>query len=163
MEKNAFKIWRKMMGFNQKQAANYLGLRAPVLSRYERDLSRPSIARAKTLATKSGRMANKYHAIKVRDDGFTFDSKGEHKRYCELKQREKAGEIEGIQVHPVFKAKINNILVCKIELDFQYYDKQKNKIIYEDFKGVYTAISRLKHKLLRALYPQVDLQIVRAE
>lgn len=104
---------------------------------------------------------NKYHAIKVKSDGITFDSKGEHARYCVLKQRVKCGLIEGIQVHPVFKASVNGVFICKVILDFQYYDKDTDKLVYEDFKGVYTPISKLKHKLLRALYPDVDLRIVR--
>lgn len=104
---------------------------------------------------------NKYKAIKVTDDGITFDSKAEHYRYCLLKTFIKAGEIEGLITHPKFEAKVNNIKICRIELDFQYMDLITNKLVYEDVKGIYTPVSRLKHKLLKALYPEIDLRIVR--
>lgn len=104
---------------------------------------------------------NKYKAIKVTDEGITFDSRAEHKRWCCLKLFAKSGEIEGLIVHPKFEAKVNNTKVCMVELDFQYMDLVTNKLVYEDVKGVYTPVSRLKHKLLKALYPEIDLRIVR--
>lgn len=103
---------------------------------------------------------NKYKAIKVTDDGITFDSKLEHRRWCELKTFEKAGEIEGIVVHPKFRAIVNGITVCTVILDFQYMDLRTNQLVYEDTKGFYNQLSRLKHKLLLALHPEIDLRIV---
>lgn len=103
---------------------------------------------------------NKYRAVQVKDDGITFASKLEHRRYCYLKTLQKAGQIEGLVVHPKFKAIINDVLVCTIILDFQYYDKKLGKLIYEDTKGTIPPISRLKNKLLRALYPDVDLRLI---
>lgn len=104
---------------------------------------------------------NKYKAIKVTDDGITFDSKAEHRRYCELKLFVKAGEIEGLVVHPKFQAIVNEKKVCVVELDFQYMDLLRKQLVYEDVKGVYTPVSRLKHKLLKALFPDIDLRILR--
>lgn len=102
----------------------------------------------------------KYSAIQVKDDGYTFASKLEHRRYCQLKILQKAGKIEGLQVHPKFQAVINGQKVCSIILDFQYFDKENQKLIYEDTKGTIPPISRLKHKLLKALFPEVDLRLI---
>lgn len=103
---------------------------------------------------------SKYGAIKVKEDGITFDSKLEHRRYKELRLLQKSGLIEGLQVHPKFAAKVNDQLVCNILLDFQYYDKAVNRLVYEDTKGVQTPISRLKYKLLKALYLGIDVRLI---
>jgi hypothetical protein len=99
----------------------------------------------------------------VREDGHLFDSKAEHKRYCELKLLLKARLIEGLEVHPKFNAEINGRKICMIELDFRYFDKSKNKLIYEDVKGFDPPISKLKRKLLLALFPEVELNILTAK
>lgn len=107
-------------------------------------------------------MKNKYGAIKVKVGDITFDSKAEHKRWLELRILERAGEIEGLECHPVFDAIVNRDLVCKIELDFRYYDKKDHRLIYEDVKasGTFTPVSRLKHKLLHALFPEIEVRLV---
>lgn len=50
-------------------------------------------------------MANKFGAKKVHDDGYCFASKAEHRRYCSLKLRQRAGQISGLTVHPRFTLK----------------------------------------------------------
>lgn len=104
----------------------------------------------------------KFNAQKVKQDNITFDSKLENKRYNELLLLIKAKKIEGLEVHPIFEAIVNDVRVCRIELDFRYFDREKNRLIYEDVKtkGTFTAMSRLKHKLLKALYPDVDVLLV---
>ena len=96
---------------------------------------------------------NKYRAIKVQDDGYTFDSKIEHSRYCELRLLQKAGEIEELQVHPAFEVRWppSNKRICLVELDFTYRDA-KGDWHYEDVKGFDTALSKLKRKLVEAHY-----------
>lgn len=103
---------------------------------------------------------NKYGAVRVVDDNITFSSKLEHRRYCDLKRLQAAKKIEGLIVHPKFKAIINGELVCTIILDFQYTDLETGKLVYEDTKGAIPPISRLKFKLLKALYPDVDLRLI---
>ena len=110
-------------------------------------------------------MANKYGAKKVKADGYIFDSQMEFRRYCELKMLEKAKEISMLTVHPKLPIKINNVLVCNVELDFSYRmhaPKRPFKIKYEDTKGFDTAISRLKRKLLKAAYPDINLEVIYA-
>lgn len=95
------------------------------------------------------RRANKYGNIKVQADGYTFDSKMEHRRYLELKLLETAVKIINLKVHPSFEIYVKEILVCRVELDFSYRVVDDH---YEDVKGTDNALSRLKRKLVEAAY-----------
>jgi hypothetical protein len=106
---------------------------------------------------------HKYGAKPVKEDGRTFASKAEHKRYVELKHLLKAGYIEGLICQPKFTAIVNGHKVCNIILDFQYFDRTKNRTIYEDVKGMDRPISKLKRKLLMALFPEVELMLLTAK
>ena len=44
----------------------------------------------------------KYGNKKITADGHTFDSKKEHKRYCELKLLERGNKISGLELQPKF-------------------------------------------------------------
>lgn len=94
----------------------------------------------------------KYRAKPTEIDGIRFKSLGEANRYCQLKLQQAAGEIADLTCHPIWQIKINNIKVCKVELDFGYWDKTKGEYIYEDFKGCDNAMSKLKRKLLAACH-----------
>ena len=99
---------------------------------------------------------NKYGAKKVTIDGIRFDSKMEAKRYGELRLMAVAGKIAMLKVHPVFFITVENISVCKVILDFQYYApttlRNYGNPVYEDVKGKDNALSRLKRKLVEAQY-----------
>ena len=102
---------------------------------------------------------NKYGAIKVRTDGYLFDSKAEARRYADLKLMQGAGLISGLACHPKYPIVYQGTKVCIVELDFEYTDSS-GEPVFEDVKGVYTAMSRLKHKLVKAFYG-IDVRIVR--
>lgn len=80
---------------------------------------------------------NKYHNQKVVVNGITFDSKKEAARWQELRLLEQAGKITAlnrqlkIEVCPKTKLHRARYYVA----DFVYFDKEKNKTIYEDVKG----------------------------
>lgn len=63
---------------------------------------------------------NKYRAVKVKLDGYTFDSKREAAVYGELKLRQKAGEIFMLEVHPKFKLEVNGVKIKTYTADFSY-------------------------------------------
>lgn len=102
----------------------------------------------------------KYNAVKVRYDGYTFDSKAECQRYCELRLLERAGEIKDLQVHkkyeliPTQREKKYNgfgaVLEKSVtyEADFVYTSVRSNKTIVEDVKGVRTRDYIIKRKLM---------------
>lgn len=98
----------------------------------------------------------KYHAVKTTLDGYVFDSKAEAARYQQLLLLVKAGEIEGLQVHPIYPLVVNNQRIGKYIGDFMYFVPEKDSFVLEDVKGVRTAVYRLKKRLVKALY-NVDI------
>ena len=105
---------------------------------------------------------NKYNAKRVVVDGITFDSMAEHKRFSELSLLQRAGLISCLSVHIKFPIKVKDLHVCSFISDFTYVDAKTGKPIIEDVKArpTYTPLSRLKHKLVRACYPDAELRIV---
>jgi hypothetical protein len=106
---------------------------------------------------------SKYRAIKVKIDGYTFDSLREGGRYGELKLLERAGHITDLQVHPKFPISINGNPVkirnkngvgrqVFVILDFSFIDAKTGKKHICDVKGIDTPVSRLKRALLEAQY-----------
>ena len=103
---------------------------------------------------------NKYGAKTVLDDGYRFDSQLEHKRYCELKLLLKAGEITELNIHPQYRCAVNGKKICTVILDFEYKDAVTGEMHYIDVKGYDTALSRLKRKLIEAVYG-VTVEIIK--
>lgn len=93
---------------------------------------------------------NKYGAVKMRLDGYTFDSKREAFRYQELCLLARNGDIQGLEVHPVFDLTVSGTSICKYEADFVYFERG-NRIV-EDTKGYRTDVYKLKKKLMKAIY-----------
>lgn len=96
---------------------------------------------------------NKYKAIKVKSDGYTFDSKAEFNRYQDLMWLVKGGQITDLRVHTLHPIIINGVQVCEVEDDFSYTERGQR--IHEDVKGADTDMSRLKRKLVQAAYPGI--------
>lgn len=102
------------------------------------------------------RSANKYRAVKTAVDGITFDSKAEARRYQELKLLKRAGEIQGFGIQPSF------VLPGGIRYrpDFIVCDKN-GRIYVEDVKGHETAAFKIKKKQFEAMYPYLELEIIK--
>lgn len=89
--------------------------------------------------------SNKYGAQRIRVDGHTFPSKKEANRYCELKRLQDTGQIENLELQPVFPLIIDDkpVLIrskryrngraAKYTADFRY--RQGGKVIVEDTKS----------------------------
>ena len=89
-------------------------------------------------------------------DGITFDSQKEARRYGELKILERANRIFALKVHPVYSIELKGKKICDVELDF-FYREARGKGLpylthYEDVKGRDLPMSRLKRKLIEAMY-----------
>jgi hypothetical protein len=86
--------------------------------------------------------AGKYNAKKVVIEGVQFDSTFEGKRWMELQAMKWAGEISDLrrQVHVHLTAGI------KMIVDYSYFDNHGVQV-YEDAKGVETAVFKLKKRL----------------
>lgn len=72
-------------------------------------------------------------------DGIVFASKGEMRRYCELKRLEQAGLIRDLRLQPEFRCEINGMLFCRYTADFSYFHVDKNESFVEDVKSTGTA------------------------
>lgn len=98
----------------------------------------------------------KYGAVPTEVDGIRFASKGEARRYSDLKLLERAGEITHLELQPVYPIVINGVRVGKYVADFRYREKD-GRLTVEDFKGVRTPLYRMKRKLVEAIYPGVTI------
>lgn len=102
---------------------------------------------------------NKYGARGVEVDGQKFDSQAEHRYYCGLLLRERAGEVSDIKLHTRYPIFLNGIKICDVEDDFSFDEAGKRVAV--DVKGKLTRESRIKHKLVMASYPDLDWRIVK--
>jgi hypothetical protein len=93
----------------------------------------------------------KYGAIRTEVHGITFDSKGESGRYMELQTLQKIGQIYDLQLQVKYEIFAHDSKICTYIADFVYQDVGGCTVI-EDFKGVVTAVFKLKWKLLQAQY-----------
>lgn len=96
---------------------------------------------------------SKYGNVKTVVDGITFDSKKEAQYYSDLKWREKARQVEDIQLQPVFPVTINGVKVFTYKADFSFTQlTTPPREIVVDVKGMRTPIYRLKKKCVEAQY-----------
>ena len=83
-------------------------------------------------------------------DGIVFASKREMNRYCELKMLRDNGKIAELEIQPALPIEINGVKVCKYTADFRYVEN--GEVVFEDSKGMSTAVYKLKKKLVKAVY-----------
>ncbi len=105
----------------------------------------------------AGRARSKYGAVRTTVDNITFHSKGEAKRYQELRLLERAGEISNLELQPAFPLCAptpNDAMstIWKYIADFAYIDKRTKAQVVEDFKGFDTQLARWKRKHMEAEY-----------
>ncbi len=109
-------------------------------------------------------MTNKYHAKRIQINGIQFDSIKESQRYAELKLMERTGQISNLSVHPTFvivegfEWHGEKVRPVKYEADFKYIENGKD--VVEDVKGIMTDTFKIKIKLFKSLYPDIDFRIV---
>lgn len=109
---------------------------------------------------------NKYNAKRTEVDGIWFASKGEARRYRELKALEQGGYISDLQLQPMFLLQEkftdqmgNNHHAIKYRADFQYTENGEN--VVEEFKGRETPEFRIKMKLFLFRFKNVLFRITR--
>lgn len=120
-------------------------------------------------ATKTARKS-KYGNRRVEYMRMMFDSIGERDRYIYLKDCELRGEIKDLKCQVSYKLEINDVLICRYIADFEYrttpFDLSPgsvnlSQVVVEDFKGVETAVFKLKAKLMFAIYG-VSVRVVKS-
>lgn len=120
---------------------------------------------------------SKYHNEPVTVDGITFDSLGEHRRWCFLKLMEQAGEISNLRYHVKYTLFPKGTVDIRrlpdgreielrrygrehwYEADFVYVNKKGEEVV-EDFKGFETPEFREKRTMFKILYGK-DIKITK--
>lgn len=113
---------------------------------------------------------SKYGSVKVKADGYTFDSRREYKRYRELLLLQAAGEISNLEVHPHFpwilngkpiglKDRIGRLRPMSYTADFRYQDVRTGDAVIEDTKGFDAIHHRIKRAVTQALY-DVEIKLI---
>lgn len=123
---------------------------------------------AQTAQAATTNKTSKYRNVKVEIDGEKFDSKREAAYWQELKLREKAGEITGLERQlpfalyaPALGDPGTNVEVASYIADFQYFDHATGATHVVDIKGgKETAMFALKRKWL-FLQSGIEIEIIR--
>lgn len=91
------------------------------------------------------------------DNGITFDSQAEYRRWIELKLLVDAGVIKELERQPKYKLTCGGKPVmyetgrqATYTADFRYWDIEKNRRVVEDVKGKDTRDSKLRRAVLKA-------------
>lgn len=113
---------------------------------------------------------SKYKAQATDVDGIRFHSKKESRRYSELKLLQRAGEIQDLELQPVFPlfvismqhwdrlmghdddSELRMQMCGEYRADFRYTNVRDGEIIVEDVKGMKTPLYRLKKKMTEGIY-----------
>lgn len=103
---------------------------------------------------------SKYNNRRFNADGYSWDSKAEYRRWCELQLLKTAGAISQLIVKPKYvllkpftRDGVRYRGITYIP-DFRY--RMDGKDIVEDVKGTKTAVYKLKKQLLLAQYPDIE-------
>lgn len=109
----------------------------------------------------SKKKPNKFNASKTTVDNITFDSKREAAYYSELKIREKAGEVTGVEMQrPFALLGGNGMLMATFKADFCFWDNTAGRFRCIDVKGFDTPVGKLKRKMMKGLLG-IDVEIVK--
>lgn len=112
----------------------------------------------------------KYRNKKVERDGYKFDSQAEYRRYLILRDMERRGEIEQLEVHPKFTLQKSFVdkwsgkrqRAVTYTGDFRYLEQGDHHVV-EDVKGgraTQTAAFRIKAKWFMRLRPDLEFRVV---
>jgi hypothetical protein len=104
----------------------------------------------------------KYNSRRIFEDGYSFDSIREYQRYTELKLMLHSGYIANLKVHPryelipAFEWRGQKVRAIHYEADFEYVEN--GQTVIEDVKGFATQVFRLKEKLFKYRYKDIDFR-----
>lgn len=94
-------------------------------------------------------------------DGIKFASKAEGAYYAKLKQREKAGEVGGVEMQRRFDIRgARGEVICVYVADFCFWDHTADRFRVIDVKGFETKEFRLKKRLMRIIN-HIEIEVVR--
>jgi hypothetical protein len=107
---------------------------------------------------------NKYNARAIVVEGERFDSQAEYYRHLDLELLQAAGEISDLERQPVFEMQPAFVdkfgkkhRAISYRADWRYVED--GKIVVEDYKGFQTAVFKLKAKMFRFKFPEIELRL----
>lgn len=102
---------------------------------------------------------SKYGSNKTEYNGITYASKREADYAAELDIRVRVGELQSWESQIIFPLVVNGIKIGKYTIDFKEVSKDGG-VIYTETKGYADKTFKLRWKIFRALYPDINAQIV---
>ena len=102
---------------------------------------------------------NKYGNKRTDYNGVMYDSKAEASRAQELDMLVAAKVISFLVRQPRLPYIVNGKKLFTYVADFGYFDNQKEIVVFEDVKGVETAVFKLKKKCIEEMY-KITIQII---
>jgi hypothetical protein len=110
--------------------------------------------------------SRKYHNQPLVVDGQHFDSRAEAARYLVLLERQQRGQISGLRTQPRYElqaafrdAQGRMTRAIVYVADFEYREKG-GQLVAEDVKGMETQVWRIKAKMFKNRYPEIELRVV---
>lgn len=103
---------------------------------------------------------SKYGSRKTEYGGRIYHSAAEAKQAAELDILLKARKIKSWDAQVPMPIKVNGVYICTLIIDFGVRESY-DKFYYLETKGYETAVYKLKIKLLRAVYPDIDLRVIK--
>lgn len=103
----------------------------------------------------------KYRNVKATVDGITFDSKKEANRYIQLRLLERSGHISDLRCQVKYELIPKQKDERKAEYIADFVYSEGGKTIAEDVKGYATAVYKLKRKLFKYKYPDIEFREVK--
>lgn len=101
---------------------------------------------------------SKMHNRTVTTEEGTFDSKGEYTFWVSLSWKQEAGLITHLQHHKRFCIcdAIGPYPAIDYEVDFYYFDCEKDQWVAHEYKGYETPLFKLKRSLFLHQYPEIE-------
>ncbi len=104
---------------------------------------------------------SKYRNKRVTVDGIKFASKAEAKYYGDLKQRERAGEVHGVEMQRRFALLgADGTLMATYVADFCFWDSIEDRFRCIDVKGFETKEFKIKRKMMKGLLG-INVEVVK--
>jgi len=100
---------------------------------------------------------HKFRAKKIIVNQINFPSYNEGKTYSKLAFLESKNIIKKLELQPKYPAIINGKVAFNYFADFRFTYDDKTETL--DVKGKSTAVFKLKHKILKLLYPDLNLTL----
>ena len=101
---------------------------------------------------------HKYNAKRTTVNGITFPSRLEAQVYACLLADQEDGRITDLELQPEFVLQDEPRIVYRA--DFAYTDTLTSERVIVEAKGKPTPVWKLKEKLFRAKYPDLDLRVI---